>query len=73
MESVPVHVVKSLLTIGLTYSELSFELRQMCPHITRGLSERTIPRFVKDQNLCSECAQIIKEKRFVFSALQLQD
>ena len=54
MESVPVDVVKGLLTAGNTYSQISSYLKEQYPHISRGLSERSIRRYVKENNLREE-------------------
>ena len=51
MESVSVDVVKGLLATGKTYQEISDELKQMYRGIPRGLSVRSVRRFVKDNNL----------------------
>ena len=51
MESVLLEVVRSLLLGGTTYSAISAELKSRYPNVTRGLSERSIRRYVKDNGL----------------------
>lgn len=41
-------VVRGLLAAGNSYKAISIELKELYPHISRGLSERTIRRYVKD-------------------------
>ena len=55
MECVSPDVVRSLLLLGKTYSEISTELQQLHPHICRGLSARSVRRYVKDNNLKETC------------------
>lgn len=54
MESIPADLVKSLLAAGNTYSQISSYLKQQYPHISRGLSERSIRRYVKENDLKEE-------------------
>ena len=51
MDGVSVDVVRELLASGMTYSQISSELKQQFPHILRGLSERSVRRFVKENSL----------------------
>ena len=51
MEDVPTVVVEEFLLAGKTYNEISCELKQLYHHITRGFSERSIRRYVKENNL----------------------
>ena len=43
--------VQSLLVMGKTYQEISVELKQIHPDIVRGLSARSVRRYVKERNL----------------------
>ena len=54
MDSIPADVVKGLLAKGQTYSQISSYLKQQYPHISRGFSERSIRRFVKENGLKEE-------------------
>ena len=51
MEGVSQDVVQSLLVMGKTYQEISIELKQVYPDIVRGLSARSVRRYVKERNL----------------------
>lgn len=51
MESVPTDLVKRLLAAGNTYSEISSYLKQQYPHVSRGFSERSVRRYVKENDL----------------------
>ena len=53
MDQVPscIGIVRSLLLRGKSYSEISDELQQLNPQITRGLSTRSVRRFVKSNDL----------------------
>ena len=51
MELVSEDLVKSLLTMGKTYQEISTELTNFYPEIKRGLSERSVRRYVQQHNL----------------------
>ena len=55
MDAVSMDIVKSLLLTGKTYSEISTELQQMYPHIVRGLSTRSVRRYVKEKGLKEIC------------------
>lgn len=55
MDSVPLDLVRSLLLMGRTYSEISSELQQLYPHIDRGLSTRSVRRYVKENGLRGVC------------------
>ena len=57
MELVSQDLVKSLLTMGKTYQEISTELINVYPEIKRGLSERSVRRYVGQHNLKSLCEQ----------------
>ena len=54
MDSIPVDVVKGLLARGQTYTQISAYLKQQYPHVSRGFSERSIRRFVKENGLKEE-------------------
>jgi hypothetical protein len=60
MEAVSVDV-QGLLAAGKTYQELSDELKQMYPGIPRGLSVRSVRRFVKDNNLKGYADSVLKD------------
>ena len=51
MESDPTDLVKSLLAAGNTYSQISLYLKQQYPHISRGFSERSVWRYIKENDL----------------------
>ena len=55
MECVSLDIVRSLLLTGRTYSEISTELQMMYPHIVRGLSARSVRRYVKEKGLQAIC------------------
>lgn len=55
MNTVPADIVRSLLLTSKTYSEISTELQQMYPHIIRGLSTRSLRRYVKEKGLKEIC------------------
>ena len=55
METVSMDVVRNLLLTGKTYSEISTELQRMYPHIVRGLSIRSVRRYVKGKALKEIC------------------
>ena len=57
MELVSQDLVKSLLTMGKSYLEISIELINVYPEIKRGLSERSVRRYVKQHDLKSLCEQ----------------
>ena len=57
MESVSRDVVKSLLAMGKTYRDISIELKAVYPEIQRGLSERSVRRYVERHDLRSACEQ----------------
>ena len=40
-----------MLARGQTYKSISLELKALYPHIQRGLSERSVRRYVKENNL----------------------
>ena len=54
MESIPADLVKNLLAVGNTYSQISSYLKQQYPHIFRGLSEMSIRRYGKENNINKE-------------------
>ena len=51
MEGVPHELVKGLISAGYSYKSISQQLKELYPHIPRGLSKRSVRRFVKDNNL----------------------
>ena len=51
MESVSTDLLKSLLAAGYTYSEISSYLKQQYPNVSRGFSERSVRRYVKENDL----------------------
>ena len=51
MDSVSIDIVRGLLVIGKTYEEISSELKDLYPHITRGLSTRSVRRYVAQNRL----------------------
>ena len=51
MERVSEDIVKSLLVLGKTYKEISDELQELYPNIHRGLSVRSVRRYICDHNL----------------------
>lgn len=65
MDIVPVGVVKGLLARGQTYNQISAYLKQQYPHVPRGFSERSIRRFVKENDLKeevkSEAVEVVQE------------
>ena len=44
--------------MGRTYDEISAELQQVYPHIARGLSARSVRRYVKENDL----KQLVKDE-----------
>ena len=50
MELVSQDLVKSLLTMGKSYQEISTELI-VYPELKRGLSERSVRRYIKQHDL----------------------
>ena len=61
MESVCPETVTSLLASGQTYKAISQELKSLYPLIQRGLSERSVRRYVKDNNLRAQAEQDVRE------------
>lgn len=51
MDQVSQDIVRSLLVLGKTYKEISDELQQIYPNIHRGLSARSVRRYVHEHNL----------------------
>ena len=51
MESVSIDLVRSMLAAGNSYKAISSELKGLYPQISRGLSERAIRRYVKENGL----------------------
>ena len=56
MNLVSVDFVRSLLIAGKNYSDISMELQQQYPLITRGLSARSVRRYVKVNKLKEFCS-----------------
>ena len=61
MESVCPEVVTSLLASGRSYKDISQELKALYPLIQRGLSERSVRRYVKDNNLRAQAEGYVLE------------
>ena len=57
MESVCPETVKRLLACGQTYKRMSLELKALYPQIQRGLSERSVRRYIKENNLKTQVEQ----------------
>ena len=57
MEFVSQDLINSLLTMGKTYQDISTELKNVYPDIKRGLSERSVRRYVREHDLKSLCEQ----------------
>ena len=51
MEQVSEDIVRSLLLLGISYNEISTKLQRLYPHISRGLSARSVRCYIKDHNL----------------------
>ena len=51
MEAVSAEIVRSQLSMGKSYKEISEELQALYPYITRGLSVRSVRRYVKENGL----------------------
>ena len=51
MEQVSEDTVRSLLVLGKTYQEIPDELQQIYPSIHRGLSVRSVRRYIHEHNL----------------------
>lgn len=51
MESVSVDIVKEFLLAGKSYQEISQELKELHPSIHRGLSTRSVRRYVKANHI----------------------
>ena len=51
MEQVSEDIVRSLLLLGSSCNEISTELQRIYPHISRGLSSRSVRRYIKDHHL----------------------
>ena len=49
MEGVSQDIVQSLLVMGKTYQEISVELKHVYPDIVRGLSARSVRRYVQEK------------------------
>ena len=61
MEAVSSDTVKGLLVAGRTYQEISDELKQLYPGIPRGLSVRSVRRFVKDNKLNQYANDVLED------------
>lgn len=61
MDLVPIDVVKGMLARGETYSQMSTYLKQQYPQISRGFSEQSIRRFVKENGLKEEVKTDVAE------------
>lgn len=51
MEEVSEGIVRSLLVLGKSHKEISEELQQLYPDKRRGLSARSVRRYISDHNL----------------------
>lgn len=51
MDSVNKSVVQGMMDRGLNYKQISVELRGLYPGVTRGLSERSVRRYVLTNNM----------------------
>ena len=51
MEEVSEDIVRSLLVLGKSNNEISEELQQLYPDKRRGLSARSVRRYISDLNL----------------------
>ena len=51
MDAVDKSVVQRMMDGGLNYKQISVELRGLYPGITRGLSERSVRRYVHLNNM----------------------
>lgn len=61
MESIPVDTVRDLLTSRKTYAQISNELKRQYPQVGRGLSARSICRYVKENGIKVEINKMVKE------------
>ena len=61
MDSVCPEIVQSLLVVGNSYKEMETELKVHYPHISRGLSERSIRRYVKENGLRVKAYQEVQK------------
>lgn len=61
MESVCPEIVTSLLASGRSYKDISQELKSLYPQVQRGLSERSVRRYVKENNLKVQAEQHVLE------------
>ena len=62
MEQVDKAAVQQLLQWGLTYDQISTELCELYPWISRGLSSRSVRRFVKLHNLQQLTQRSVEEQ-----------
>jgi hypothetical protein len=51
MQQVSEDIVRSLLLLGSSCTEISTELQRLYLHISRGLSARSVRRYIKDHKL----------------------
>ena len=51
MEPVSEDIVRTLLLLGSSCTEISTELQCLYPHISRGLSARSVRHYIKDHKL----------------------
>ena len=65
MEEVPLGLVEYFMKCGLTYEEISLELRQRFPNNSRGFSPRSVRCYCKTNNVThmttDELESIVKE------------
>ena len=51
MDAVDKSVVQRMMDGGLNYKQISVELRGLYPSVSRGLSERSVRRYVQKNNM----------------------
>ena len=56
-------VIKSLLFSGKNYRDISTELKMLYPNMKRGLSERSVRRYVTKHNLRHVCETDRKDRK----------
>lgn len=61
MDSVCPEIVKGLLLVGNSYKAIAAELKILYPHISRGLSERSIRRYVRENDLREQVDQCVQK------------
>ena len=61
MESIPIDTVRDLLASRKTYAQISNELKRQYPQVGRGLSARSIRRYVKENGIKVEINKMVEE------------